>query len=123
MSTQRNWSETMTADRKVDTLAEDPLWARSRARASAQREFYGHLTVYVLVCALFVILDVFGGTSGATFLGLDWAFWPIGGWGVAVILHAIRVFRPGSGWEERRAAKLYEQERQRGPQDFQRSDQ
>lgn len=106
----------MTDDREVDTLANDPAW--NRARAAAQREFYGHLTAYLLVSVLLVVIDVVGRTSGTTFLGLDWAFWPIGGWGVAVMLHAIRTFGPGSDWEERTATRLYEQERQRGSQQF-----
>lgn len=115
---RRERSETMNDDREVDTVAEDPAWTRARARASAQREFYGHLAIYFLVGALLLIIDVAGGTSGTTFLGLDWAFWPVGGWGVAVILHAIRVFEPGSSWEERQAARLYEKERQRESQQF-----
>ena len=108
----------MTDDRQVDTIAEDPAWKRARARASAQRQFYSHLAIYLLVSALLVVIDVAGGAAGTTFLGLDWAFWPIGGWGVAVILQAIRVFGPGTGWEDRRAARLYEKERQRGSQQF-----
>lgn len=108
----------MTDDRRVDTLVEDPAWARARARAAVQREFYRHLGVYLLVGALLVIIDIAGGTSGTTFLGLDWAFWPIGGWGFAVLLHGFRVFGPGDRWEERRAARLYEEERQGGPPQY-----
>ena len=100
-------------DDPVDTPQEDPAWARARARATAQREFFGHLAVFILVGAFLVILDLAGGSTDNSFIGLDWAFWPIGGWGIAVLLHAVRVFGPGSNWEERKAAQLYQQERDR----------
>jgi len=108
----------MTENPEIATLQEDPAWARARARAAAQREFYGHLATYLLVSAFLVVIDVAGGSSGTTFLGLDWAYWPIGGWGVAVVLHALRVFGPSNGWEERKANQLYEKERQRGPRQY-----
>jgi hypothetical protein len=44
---------------------------------------------------------------------LDWAYWPILGWGIAVAIQAISVAFPMSGWEERKAQELYEKERQR----------
>ncbi|MGI9612938.1 MAG: 2TM domain-containing protein [Acidimicrobiales bacterium] len=103
----------MERQQEVDTVVEDPAWIRAKQRARSQREFYGHLSVYVLVSALLVVIDVAGGSGASTFLGLDWAFWPIGGWGIAVLLHAVRVFGPSSNWEERKAAQLYQQERDR----------
>lgn len=93
---------------------DDPAWVRARARATAQRDFLLHLGIYVLVNALLVVIDVAAGTSGTTFLGLDWAFWPIGGWGLGLAIHGMWAYGIGRGWEERRAAQLYEQERQRG---------
>jgi hypothetical protein len=106
----------MAYNDEVDTSSEDPAWARAKAKATAQREFYGHLTIFVLVSALLVIIDIAGGTSGATFLGLDWAYWPIGGWAIGLAIHALRVFGIGTDWEDRRAAKLYEEERRRESQ-------
>ena len=106
----------MTDHRDVDSIDEDPAWTRALARAAAQRQFYGHVAVFLLVGSLLVIIDVATGSSGSTFLGLDWAFWPIGGWGLAVVLLALRVFGAGSDWEERRAAKLYDKEQQRRSQ-------
>lgn len=86
---------------------------RARARARQLRQFYGSLMTYVVVCALLVIIDVATGQEGETFLGLDWAYWPILGWGVFVLLHGLKVAFPQSGWEERKAQELYEKERQR----------
>lgn len=103
----------MTNNSDIAVRREDPAWARARARATAQRDFLVHLVIYVLVNTLLVVIDVAAGTSGSTFLGLDWAFWPIAGWGLGLIIHGFWTFTVGSSWEERRTAQLYEQERQR----------
>ena len=92
----------------------DPAMERARKRARELRVFYGHLITYVLVCALLVVIDLVTGTSGDTFIGLDWAYWPIAGWGLGLALHGLRVAFPAQGgWEERKALELYEEERQR----------
>lgn len=92
---------------------QDPAMERARARAKELVEFYGHLLTYVLVCSLLVVIDLVVSSGGDTFLGLHWAFWPIIGWGVAILIHAISVFFSLGGWEERKAQQLYEKERQR----------
>ena len=92
----------------------DPAMERARKRARELRGFYGNLMIYVLVCALLVVIDLVTGTSGDTFIGLNWAYWPIAGWGLAVALHGLRVAIPAQGgWEERKAQELYEKERRR----------
>ena len=105
----------MQTHTNVDNPAEEAAWQRAKAQARSQRELYGHLLTYFLVSSLLVVIDVAGGSEATTFLGLDWAFWPIGGWGIAVLLHVVRVFGPGSKWEERKAAQLYENEREDVP--------
>lgn len=59
-----------------------------------------HLATYVLVCALLVAIDLVSGSAGDTFFGLNWAFWPIMGWGIGIILHGLSLFRPPAGWEK-----------------------
>ncbi len=93
---------------------QDPAMERARERARELKDFYKHLVTYVLVCSLLVVIDVADADSRAdTFIGLKWAYWPIFGWGIAVFFHAISVFVPMSGWEERKAQKLYEKEQRR----------
>lgn len=104
---------TMSNDGNFSPQDDDPAWTRARSRARSQREFYGHLTIYCLVSSLLLILDYANGTSGSTFLGLDWAFWPIGGWGIGIVLHALQAFGPGGNWETQRAAQLYDKEQRR----------
>jgi Mn2+/Fe2+ NRAMP family transporter len=93
----------------------DPAMERARARAHELRDYYRHLLIYVLVCALLVVIDLVDGTEGGdTLIGLNWAFWPIVGWGIAVLIHTISVVFSFDGWEERKARRLYERERNRG---------
>lgn len=97
------------------TTQQDPARQRARLRARQLREFYVHFAIYVAVCFGLVIIDVATGSSGSTFFGLNWAYWPILGWGLAVAIHAISVLMPFSGkdWEDRKTEELYERERQR----------
>jgi len=57
----------------------------------------------VVVCSLLVVIDLVTNESGGTVTGLNWAYWPIIGWGIAILIHALSVFRPLSGYEERKA--------------------
>ncbi len=70
------------------------------------RGFYGHLGVYVFVnLGLFLINMTMSPES-------LWFIWPLMGWGIGIVLHALRVFgRPlGSNWEEKKIAELMEKE-------------
>lgn len=71
-----------------------------QARARQRSSFIMHLATYVLVCALLVAIDLVSGSAGETFFGLNWAFWPIMGWGIGIILHGLSLFRPPAGWEK-----------------------
>ncbi|MDH3730763.1 MAG: 2TM domain-containing protein [Acidimicrobiia bacterium] len=91
----------------------DSAMERARKRAKDLREFYVHLATYVVVCGFLVAIDLIDDSTADTFIGLNWAYWPIMGWGIAVAIHAFSVFFAKGGWEERKAEELYEKERQR----------
>ncbi len=55
-------------------------------RGRAKREFRTHLTVYVAVNALLVLIWF------ATGAGYFWPVWPMLGWGIAVAIHAVTVY-------------------------------
>ncbi|MDJ0824179.1 MAG: 2TM domain-containing protein [Rhodobacter sp.] len=61
-------------------------YERAKRRAEAKYQFYVHAAVYVAVMALLVIIDML------TSPGSTWSIWPLIGWGLAVALHAARVF-------------------------------
>ena len=94
---------------------EDPALERARKRAKELRKFYGHLITYLLVCSLLVVIDLANEdpNNPQVFIGLNWAFWPIFGWGAFVVIDGITTFIGFDRWEERKAQKLYEKEKQR----------
>ena len=94
---------------------EDAALERARQRAKELREFYSHLIVYVVVCTMLVIFDLANEdpNNPEVFIGLNWAFWPVIGWGVFVAIHGAKTFLGLGGWEERKALELYEKEKQR----------
>ncbi len=64
---------------------EDPA-VLARGRAEAKFGFYKHLAVYLAVNALLVVINLL------TSPGSYWAIWPLLGWGIAIVIHAVSVF-------------------------------
>ena len=67
------------------------------------RKFYMHLFNYVFICLVLLAINL---TLNPSKL---WALWVVGGWGLGVLLHASRVFRPdwllGPQWEREQVEK------------------
>jgi hypothetical protein len=86
---------------------QETRYRNAKKRVEALRGFYVHLTVYVLVNLLLFTINMLTSPDGL------WFFWPLMGWGIAVALHALRVFgsdrRFGTEWEERKINELMEQ--------------
>ena len=55
-------------------------------RLNAKREFRVHLGVFLLVNTMLIVIWA---VTGA---GYFWPIWPIGGWGIALVLHAFTVY-------------------------------
>ena len=84
---------------EVDRNSDDAKLRRARQHVAALKGFYIHVTVFLLVnCGL-------AGINFAT--GAPWWFqWPLLGWGIGLLGHAVIVFSPvrifGREWEERK---------------------
>jgi hypothetical protein len=74
------------------TIDQQPSEADLRARAVAslqkKREFWSHLLAYVLVNGLLVAIWA---STGA---GFFWPIFPLLGWGIGIVFHALDVFAP-----------------------------
>ena len=81
-------------------------YQKAKERVTALRGFYGHLSVYVAVNLLLFFINMV--TSPESL----WFFWPLMGWGIAIVLQALRVFSGtlGSNWEEKKIAELMKKE-------------
>lgn len=82
-------------------------YKRAKERVAALRGFYVHLGVYVLVNLLLFLINI---TASPDSL---WFFWPLLGWGLAVVLHALSVFGSGflfgAAWEEKKIREIMEE--------------
>ena len=57
-----------------------------RKRVKARNKFYRGLATYLIFCVFFIALDMV--PDGR----LDWAFWPILGWGIGIAMSGIKAF-------------------------------
>ncbi len=76
-------------------------YERARKRVRQLKGFYGHLTAYVLVNTLLIVLSLVSGEP--------WSIWPLLGWGIGIVAHAATVFGfgrlLGDEWEQRQIRK------------------
>lgn len=54
-------------------------------RAEANVAFYRHLFIYILVNAGLMVIDYFDNNK------IDWAYFPLLGWGVGLLSHYIQI--------------------------------
>jgi hypothetical protein len=91
-------------------MENDEAYQRARRRVAALRGLYIHLTVYVLVNALLVVINL------VTTPGTWWFYWVLLGWGIGLLAHGIAVFGFGNGgwlgreWEDRKVREYMDRE-------------
>jgi len=69
-----------------DVMQHDKAYQSAKKRVEAKMGFYTHLTVYVAVILLLVVINFLASS------GVIWFQWPMLGWGIGVVLHALAVF-------------------------------
>lgn len=60
----------------------------ARRKVEARIGFFIHLTVFVLVNAGLIVINLLTSPENL------WFFWPLAGWGIGVAAHALGVFLP-----------------------------
>lgn len=91
---------------KTNDLNEKTAYERASKRVEELKGFYGNLISYcIFIPFLFFI-------NWQTSPEYYWAFWPMFGWGIGVIAHAIQIFGIGKNWEDRQIRKFMEKEEQ-----------
>ena len=63
-------------------------YKKAKKKVAELRDFYTHLSVYIVVNLGLFFINI---TTSPEYL---WFIWPLTGWGVAIALHALRVY----GW-------------------------
>jgi len=97
--------------RSSDSKEPESVEQRARRRLRAEKGFYVHLVIYVIVISgLFVI-------NALTGHGRWWFVWPAIGWGIGLTIHALSTFGMisvlGRDWEDRRLKELVDEEQRR----------
>lgn len=73
------------------------IYERAKERVEAKLEFYRHLAIYVGVNILLTIINLITTPDSL------WFVWPLLGWGIGIVVHAVRVFivPTGSSFKDR----------------------
>ena len=81
-------------------------YQKAKERDELIKDFYIHLTVYVVVNLILFSINMIVSPKSL------WFIWPLMGWGIAIVVHEFRFFvkRPGSSWEEKKIAELMQEE-------------
>ena len=86
----------------------DNKYERARKRVEDIKGFYCNLVTYCLVIPFLIFINY------KTSWGFQWFWFPLGGWGIGLGLHAYHVFVNngflGRQWEERKLQEFIEQE-------------
>ena len=89
---------------------ESEQYQKARKHVRQLRGFYIHLTVYLVVNAGLLVLNLLSGTR-------LWFFWPALGWGIGLLAHGLSVAGwrfLGGEWEARKIREELERQRKEG---------
>lgn len=66
---------------------DDKLYEEARKRVKARRDFFGNLTAYIVINIALVLIWAFPAGGG-----YPWFLWPLGIWGIFVLVNFFQVF-------------------------------
>ena len=90
--------------RTRDYKNESSKYLRAKQRVDELKGFYGNLISYCVVIPFLVFINY------QTYWGFQWFWFPMGGWGLGLIIHAFSIFGYGSTWEERKIKELMDKD-------------
>jgi len=89
-------------------MENEETYQRARKRVEAKIGFYIHLTVYIVVNIILIIINLL---TSSHYL---WFIWPLMGWGIGIFFHGMATFIfSGRRFEEIRD-RMIEKEIKRG---------
>ena len=80
--------------------SESVAYQRASKRVKDLKEFYSNLISYCLVIPFLIFINLRFSSN------YYWFWWPMLGWGLGLILNAIKVFGISSNWEEKQIQKI-----------------
>jgi len=89
-------------------MSEEEIYKEARKRVEEKKGFFIHLTIYIVVNIVLVII------WATTRAGFPWFIFPLAGWGIGVLFHGLGVFvfSRQTEWDRRQIEKEAERIRQ-----------
>ncbi|MCB0465295.1 MAG: 2TM domain-containing protein [Aequorivita sp.] len=91
-----------------DTFISEKRYKLAKKRVEKLKGFYIHFAIYLMMVPVFIYLNYISNT------GFPWALFPVVGWGIGVMGHAVEAFNYnplfGKNWEERKIRELMEKD-------------
>lgn len=86
-------------------MSEEEIYREARKRVEAKKGFFIHLTVYIIINIMLVLIWAFPGGGG-----FPWFVFPLGGWGIGILFHFLEafVFSRQTDWERKAIEKEVE---------------
>ncbi len=70
----------------TDKMSEEQIYEEAKKRVEEKKGFRIHVTVYLCVNTMLVLIWWFTGA------GFPWFVFPLGGWGIGVLFHGLGVY-------------------------------
>ncbi|MBE7105138.1 2TM domain-containing protein [Bacillus cereus] len=89
-------------------MERDEVYLRAKKRVENLKAFYIHLTVYILVNLMLFFINISSDSSKL------WFLYPLGGWGIGIVIHGLTTFPFGifgKEWEERKIKEYMEKDK------------
>lgn len=83
---------------------ENLAYEKAAKRVKDLKGFYGNLTSYCLVIPFLVVINLLTAPNHL------WFYWPMLGWGIGILAHAVNTFGIGKDWEDRKIQELMDKE-------------
>ncbi|MCU5224707.1 MULTISPECIES: 2TM domain-containing protein [Bacillus] len=83
-------------------------YLRAKKRVENLKAFYIHLMVYILVNLMLFFINISSDSSKL------WFLYPLGGWGIGIVIHGLTTFPFGifgKEWEERKIKEYMEKDK------------
>ena len=68
-------------------MSEEQIYEQAKKRVEEKKGFFIHLTVYIVVNIMLVLIWAFAAGGG-----FPWFIFPLGGWGIGILFHFLGVF-------------------------------
>ncbi len=90
-------------------MDEQARYDQAKKHVQELKGFYRHLSSYVLINAFLIAINLITSPNEL------WFYWPLFGWGIGIIAHAVSVFGGarflGKEWEERKIRELMDKDK------------